>query len=97
MGGDLLHSRLSLRAGHQLFPCLKHMVGSIPHTAADPNRAVISQISSNLADNHWNAVSRKFYILIHIKPVDGFDKSNASHLKQIVHIFASAQKALDHG
>ena len=97
MGGDLLDSGFSLRAGHQLFPGLKHMVGSIPHTAADPNRTVISQIASNLSNDHRNAVSRKFYILIHIKPVDGFDQSNASHLKQIVHIFAAAQKTLDHG
>ena len=71
-------------------------VGGISQGAADTQAVVVSEIAADFANNHGDRVSGKFYFHSGIKVVNGFDQSDASNLKQIIHIFIGCGKTTDH-
>ena len=57
---------------------------------------IIPQESAQLSADHGYAVCGKPHLLGQVKIVDGFDQTDHADLEQIINIFPSAGKALDH-
>ena len=75
---------------------LQDLIGSVPHTPADPQGAVVPEIAADLPHDHGNAIGREPHRLTDVEVVDGLDKADAPHLKQIVGVLAPAAEPLDH-
>ena len=58
--------------------------------AADPDGIVVPEVSSYLAEYHWNRIRGKFYILRQIEIVDRFDQADAPDLEQVIHVLTAA-------
>ena len=94
--GDLLHRRLPLLLAQEPLTGLQDLIGSVPHTPADPQGAVVPEIAADLPHDHGNAIGGEPHRLTDVKVVDGLDKTDAPHLKQIVGVLAPAAEPLDH-
>ena len=74
----------------QRLAALHGPVGGIPQAAAHPQGVVIPQKAPDLANDHGHAVGGEPHRLGGVKMIDGLDKPDAPHLKQIVQIFRRA-------
>ena len=57
-------------------------VSDIPQRTADPDAVVITEISSDLSDDHGHCIGGKFYLKSGVEIIDRFDKANAADLKK---------------
>ena len=71
-------------------------VSVVAQRAGDADTVVVAQITAHFSDNHRHGVSGEFYAHRRIEIVDGFDQSDTSDLKQVVHIFMMIGKTFDH-
>ena len=71
---------------------LQDLIGSVPHTPADPQGAVVPEIAADLPHDHGNAIGGEPHRLTDVKVVDGLDEPDAPNLKQVVHVLAEEVK-----
>ena len=81
---------------HIVFPGVDGFVGDIPQRAADPYAVVITEISSDLSDDHGNCIGGKFYLKSGVEIIDRFDQADAADLKKVIRIFTAVLKTADH-
>ena len=93
---DLVDGRLAAVLVGQLLSALQNAIGRVAQRPADADGAVVAQIPPQLPGNHRHTVGRKADVFRGVKVGDGLQKPDAADLKQIVRIFAPAQKPLHH-
>ena len=71
-------------------------VCDVAQRAADADAVVIPQIAADLADDHGNGIGTEFDTDGVVKVVNGFHKTDAADLEEVVHIFVTVCKAFDH-
>jgi len=75
---------------------LQDLIGSVPHTPADPQGAVVPEIAADLPHDHGHAIGGEAHVQIRVEVVDGLDEADAPHLEQVVRVLPPVGKALDH-
>ena len=95
--GNLLQSRLPVKAGGQSILALEHPVGHVPDGPGYPDGAVVPEVAADFSRDHGYAVCGKLYLFVRVKVGDGLDEADAAHLKQVVGVFAPLVEALNDG
>ena len=95
--GDLFDSWFLLIFRGQLIPDLQSLISQIPQGSGHSYRIVVAQIPTDFTDNHGDGIGRELHIQFDVEIVHGLNQPDTAHLEKVIHIFASAGKALDDG